>query len=153
MPKLTDNLGLRMPLGEEYFSINHWNTNMRLLDEAYALLKDTTGTHKIPADMINFNNTGTGMRATTVQAALNELVQASVSTELVQLYVNEDKTIGIPANSHVWIILTFGGTVYQVDFESNSGLPIEWEGGRPSFEPNSTYELSFLKLNCRWFKR
>ena len=152
MPAFTDNLGLRMPRGDEYFNISSWNTNMRILDQAYALLKDETGSHNVPASAISFNNSGTGIRATNVQAALNELVQSTVVTEYSEIYVTEDITITVASNSHIWIVLHFGD-VYQVDFQTSAGTPVEWEGGRPTFEGNSTYEMSFLKGNCKWFKR
>lgn len=152
MPSSTDNLGLRCPYEDEFFSINVWNSNMRILDEAYALLTDPSGSHSIPASAISFNNSGTGLRATNVQAALNELVKSTVVTEYLEVTVTEDITITVAANSHVWVVLHFS-SIYQVDFQTSSGAPVEWEGGRPTFEANSTYELSFLKGNCKWFKR
>lgn len=152
--KYTDNLGLRMPVGKEYFNISTWNANMRILDEAYALLTDSSGTHKIPASAVSFDNTGTGISSTNVQAALTELISSSVATECLFVEVDDDITVTVNAYSHVWIVLTFGETVYDVTFEpSITGSTIEFENDEPQFEPNSVYELSFLQLNCRWFKR
>lgn len=155
MPRYSDNLGLRLPLGKEYFNINTWNTNMRLLDEAYALLRDSSGTtHAIPADMVRFDNTGTNILATNVQAAIEEIAKETVETNTFFIDVTEDITITVATYDHAYFVLAFGNTVPEVTFvPSIQEQDFVWLDGEPSFQPNSVYELSFLHLCCKWFKR
>lgn len=157
MPKYSDNLGLRLPLAKEYFNINTWNTNMRLLDEAYALLSDSSGaTHSIAANLVQYNNTASGLSAHNVQDALDEISQRTSIGEVFFIDVTYPMTLTVATYAHAYFVLSFGSTVYNVTFVQSlpdSGKEFVWEGGEPNFQPNSTYELSFLHLDCKWFKR
>lgn len=76
--------------------------------------------------------------------------------DLIDLTVDEDTTITVKSYGHTYVVLTFGETVYNVTFvKSDPDDPnnIVYQKGAPTFEANSTYELSFLKLNCIWEKR
>ena len=157
MPRTSPNLGLALPLEKEYFNINTWNSNMRILDDAYALLTDPSGgSRPITAEIVQYDNTQSGLDATNLQMAVNELAGKTLDGDTYEIYVDQDMTITIATWAHIYIILHFGETVYNVTFEQSipdSGIDFVWEGGRPNFQSNSTYELSFLRLDCMWFKR
>lgn len=155
MPKYTDNLGLSLPKGEEFFNIQTWNTNMRLLDEAYALLTDQSGgTKKISADLVQYDNSTSGLNAHNVKEALDILSQSATVDNLYIMTITEDTTLTVATYAHIYFVLSFGETVPNVTFvQSIPEKDFVWEGGEPVFQPNSTYELSFLHLDCKWFKR
>lgn len=76
--------------------------------------------------------------------------------DLIDLTVEEDTTITVKSYGHTYVVLTFGNEVYNVTFVKSDPLDpndIVYQKGQPTFEANSTYELSFLKLNCIWKKR
>ena len=157
MPRYSDNLGLILPLESENFDIKDWNSNMRVLDEAYALLTDPSGgTKPIASDLITYDNTESGLDAANVKDALDLLAQGTTAENLYFMDITEDTTITVATYSHVYLVLSFGETVPSVSFVQSipdSGRDFVWEGGQPQFQPNSTYELSFLHLDCMWFKR
>ena len=155
--RYSTNLGLSLPEAEEYFDISTWNTNMRILDEAYALLRDESGqAHPIAADLVTYDDTQSGLDANNVQAAIDKLAFNCLDKNTYHIDVTENMTITIATYAHIYIVLNFGNTAYNVTFKQSipgSGLKFIWEGGKPTFHANSTYELSFLNLDCRWFKR
>lgn len=157
MPRLSKNLGLFLPEGHEYFNINTWNTNMQKLDAAYALLRDGSGLgQSIDARLVLYDNNLSDLDATNVQDAIDELAQRSPSSTAYFIDVTENMTITVATYAHAYFVLSFGPTVYNVTFVQSipdSGKQFTWEGGEPYFEPNSVYELSFLHLDCKWFKR
>lgn len=76
--------------------------------------------------------------------------------DLIDITPTEDVTITVKSYGHTYVILTFGGDVYNVTFQKSDPEDpnvITYQGDAPVFEANSTYELSFLKLNCIWKKR
>lgn len=76
--------------------------------------------------------------------------------DLIDLTVDDDIIITVKSYGHTYVVLTFGSTVYNVNFQKSDPLDpnvISYQGEPPVFEANSTYELSFLKLNCIWKKR
>lgn len=151
MPKYTKNLGLSLPLGEEYFNINSWNANMRILDEAFALISDESGeTSPLNALSVGYDSSTSQIGATNVQDALDRIATQS-NENLLLISVTEPKTIDVPAEGHLYVVLAFGATMYNVTF--NTTGTVKWESGVPSFAANNVYELSFLNNNCRWFKR
>lgn len=157
MSRETQNLHLYLPDENERFNIATWNANMQTLDEAYALLTDPSGTAtSVPANMISYDNSESGLTATNLQSAVDELVGRSMDGDTYEIYVDQDMQITIATWAHIYLILHFSDTVYNVTFVQSlpdSGIDFVWEGGRPNFQSNSTYELSFLRLDCMWFKR
>lgn len=156
MPKYSDNLRLTLPKKDEYFDITTWNNNMRLLDEAYALL--TGSASKLSANLISYDNSKSKLKAANVQEAIDEVATGGggSTSELYFITATTPTTITAATYGHTYVVLSFGSTVPAVTFEQSipsSGKSIVWQGGEPTFEPNSTYELSFLHLNCKWFKR
>jgi len=157
MAKTSPNLGLILPAESENFNISTWNRNMRILDDAYALLTDPQGgSSPIPAVMIRYDNTASELDATNVQEAVDSLAGTLIDGNTYEVYVDQNITLTIATWAHIYLILHFGETVPTVNFVQSlpdSGIDFRWEGGHPSFQPNSTYELSFLRLDCMWFKR
>ena len=157
MPRETQNLHLFLPNENELFNITTWNQNMQTLDEAYALLTDPSGSPtSVPANMISYDNSVSGMTATNLQSAVDELAGRTIDGNTYEIYVDQDMQLTIATWAHIYIILHFSDTVYNVTFVQSlpdSGIDFVWEGGTPNFQSNSTYELSFLRLDCMWFKR
>lgn len=154
MGRYSDNLGLELPFERENFNINTWNANMRKLDEAYALLKNGGETRPISADLVQYDNTNSGLAATNLQLAMDEIASENIDTDIYEIEVTEDMTINIATYAHIYIVLKFGDTVHNITWtKSLPGKDFHWEGGQPTFQANSTYELSFLYLDCCWFKR
>lgn len=77
--------------------------------------------------------------------------------DFLEMDVTEDLAITVQNHSHTYVVLHFGNTVYNVTFvksdPSETGSSIVYHGGEPIFQPNSTYELSFLNLDCIYVKR
>lgn len=74
--------------------------------------------------------------------------------DLIVITPETSENIPVKANGHTYVVLTFGETVYDITFvPTPSGGTITYQGEPPVFEANSTYELSFLYLNCIWKKR
>lgn len=157
MSKETQNLHLHLPDENEFFNITIWNQNMQTLDEAYALLTDPSGTPtSVPANMITYDNSESGLTSQNLQGAVDELVGRNMDGDTYEIYVDQDMQITIATWAHIYLILHFSDAVYNVTFIQSlpdSGIDFVWEGGRPNFQSNSTYELSFLRLDCMWFKR
>jgi len=157
MAKTSPNLGLILPAESENFNISTWNRNMRILDDAYALLTDPQGgSAPIPGELVRYDNTESGLDATNVQDAIDGLAGTLIDGNTYEVYVDQNITLTIATWAHIYLILHFGETVPTVNFVQSlpdSGIDFRWEGGHPSFQPNSTYELSFLRLDCMWFKR
>ena len=157
MSRETQNLHLFLPDENEFFNITTWNQNMQTLDEAYALLTDPSGSPtSVPASMISYDNTDSGLTASNLQGAVDEIVGRSMDGDTYEIYVDQDMQLTIATWAHIYLILHFSDTVYNVTFVQSlpdSGIDFVWEGGRPNFQSNSTYELSFLRLDCMWFKR
>ena len=152
MPRFTDNLGLRLPEKKEYFRISDWNTNMQLLDSAYGILSGQS--QRVTANLVQYDNTTSGLNAVNVQEALDEISINSSSSNVYFIEADHDMTITIATYAHIYVVLSFGSTVPNITFaKSIAGKDFVWEGGEPVFQPNSTYELSFLHLDCKWFKR
>lgn len=152
MPRFTDNLGLRLPEKQEYFRISDWNTNMQLLDSAYGILSGQS--QRVTANLVQYDNTTSGLNAVNVQEALDEISINSSSSNVYFIEADHDMTITIATYAHIYVVLSFGSTVPNITFaKSIAGKDFVWEGGEPVFQPNSTYELSFLHLDCKWFKR
>ena len=148
-------LRLKLPWDSEFFDINIWNYNTKILDNAYALIRDYNS-DGITADQVLYDNSTSGLIGVNVQEAIDELTSYVVDSNVVVQTVTADTTIVVPTDSYLYVVLTFGANVPKITFEQSdpeSGLPIYWEGGEPVFTPNATYELSFLKLNCRWIMR
>ena len=157
MSRETQNLHLFLPDENELFNITTWNQNMQTLDEAYALLTDPSGSPtSVPANMITYDNSATEIISQNLQGAVDEVVSRNIDGNTYEVYVDQDMTLTIATWAHIYLILHFSDTVYNVTFVQSlpdSGINFIWEGGHPSFQPNSTYELSFLRLDCMWFKR
>ena len=150
-------MGLILPAESEHFNISTWNRNMRILDDAYALLTDSSGgSAPIAAVMVQYNNSESELDASNLQEAVDGLSGALIDGNTYEVYVDQDITLTIATWAHIYLILHFSDTVYNVNFVQSlpgSGIDFRWEGGHPAFQPNSTYELSFLRLDCLWFKR
>lgn len=76
--------------------------------------------------------------------------------DLINVTAVADTTITVKSHGHTYVVLTFGENLYNITFvKSDPDDPneITYQGEAPTFEPNSTYELSFLYLNCIWKKR
>ena len=155
MPRYSTNLGLTLPEPQEYFNINTWNSNMRTLDEAYALLKDDSGQSKpIAADLVTYDDTTSQLGAGNVQGAIDKLTLRGIDSNTYFIDVTQDMEITIATWAHIYVVLKFGNTVHNVTFKkSMDGLDFVWEDGQPIWTANTTFELSFLRLDCRWFKR
>lgn len=157
MAKSSPNLGLILPHESEFFNIDTWNKNMRILDEAYALLTDPSGgSAPISAEIVQYDNTESQLDATNLQDAVDGLAGTLIDGNTYEVYVDQHMTLTIATWAHIYLILHFGETVYNVTFVQSlpdSGIDFRWEGGYPQFQPNSTYELSFLRLDCMWVKR
>ena len=152
MPRYTDNLGLRLPEKQEYFRISDWNANMQLLDSAYGILSGQS--QRVTASLVQYDNTTRGLNDINVQEALDEIGRNSSSSNVYFIEADHDMTITIATYAHIYVVLSFGSTVPNITFaKSIAGKDFVWEGGEPVFQPNSTYELSFLHLDCKWFKR
>ncbi len=153
MSNYSDNLGLILPFEREMFDINTWNQNMRVLDEAYAYLTDESGvTRGINALSVRYDPTVSELDATNVQAAIDELSRGAAGGYMY-VDVTEDIEISVPTEGHLYVVLAFGSTMYTVTFTTEQGKTIVYEQGTPNFSVDNVYELSFLNLNCRWFKR
>lgn len=157
MATYTQNIALKCPDGPELFNIADWNANMRKLDEAYALLKDDSGVAQpVPARLVTYDNSTSGLQAGDVQAALDEIATGNIDTDTYYREINEDSTLICLTYGHTYWVISFGDTVYNVTWQQSipdSGQEFHWEGGQPTFEPYGIYELSFLDLDCKWFKR
>lgn len=155
MADYTSNLRLKLPWDSEFFDIGIWNYNTKILDNTFALIRDYNS-EGITADQVEYDNRESGLLSENVQDAIDELVTYVVDSNVVVETVTSDMTIVIPTDSYMYVVLTFGANVPTISFEQSnpqSGLPIYWENGEPLFLPNSTFELSFLKLNCKWTMR
>lgn len=152
MSQHTQNLNLILPLGSKYWNLDTWNENMEILDEAFLdiqhdidLRLTAQNTSLSPINYINSTN---------MQSGTDELYSKSSSLRFIE--VDENMTIQIPAEAHSYLILTFGETVYDVHFVKtplDSTRQFVWLNNQPTFEANSTYEISFLYLGGIWIKR
>lgn len=150
MANYTPNLELRLPLGSKYWNYDTWNHNMKLLDEAVMNIQRII-LDNLTASQITVSNPN--LDATDMQTAIDELKTESASLRYINITENCD--IIIPSEAHSYVVLTFGDTVYNVRFIKTTPTSRDfiWMNGVPTFEPNSTYEISFLKLSAIWYKR
>ena len=150
MANYTPNLNLRLPLGSKYWNYDTWNDNMRKLDTAVVdiqhIILDNLTASQIPVSNPRLN-------ATNMQDAVGELKSKSASLRYIN--ITEDCDVIIPSETHAYVVLTFGSTVYNVRFVKTTPTTRDfiWLNGIPNFEPNSSYEISFLKLSAIWYKR
>ena len=154
MPRFTDNLSLILPRGSKYWNYDTWNKNMEILEKA----KDELGEMVVEAysaDRISYDNSLTPMiTATTVQDAIPEI--KAKSNTITYMTITSDTNIVIPTDAHAYLILTFGDYAPNVTFSKSnpaSENPFLWSNGIPDFQPNKSYELSFLNLCCIWYER
>lgn len=71
--------------------------------------------------------------------------------------VTEDMDITIKNYGHTYLVLNFYNTVYTVNFvksdTTDTSVNFKYHGGLPVFQANTSYELSFLNLDCVYIKR
>lgn len=153
MAQETSNLHLILPLGSRYWNLDTWVENMNILDKAYLDIQHTIEL-RLVASNVAINRTIPGLNARNAQTALDNL--AARGTSIYFINVTENMTLTIPSYAYCHMTLTFGNTVPTVTFVKSipdSHSDFEWINGQPTFEANSTYELSFLHLACIWQKR
>lgn len=150
MANYTTNLNLKLPRGSKYWNLDTWNRNMEILDNAvvdlqHIIIENLTASH-IPVS-------NEWLDADNMQDAVDELKGKSASLRYIN--VTEDCDVIIPSETHSYVVLTFGSTVYNVRFVKTEPTTRDfiWMNGLPNFEPNSSYEISFLRLSAIWYKR
>lgn len=151
MANYTPNLELRLPLGSKYWNYDTWNRNMKILDEAYLNIREIVLSN-LSADSITVSNGR--LSSTNMQDGIDELTQRESSLHYVT--VTENATLNVSAEGHTYYVLTFGESVPTVTFQkipATSGGSLMWLNGPPTFEPNSIYEVSILKMSGIWYKR
>ena len=151
MANYSDFLHLKLPLGSKNWNLDTWNGNMKILDEGYLDLQEVIISHLGADELTVLSNQ---LESDNVQDAITEIMTHYSS--LRYFNVTDNMRILIPAEGHSYLVLTFGETVPEVvldKFPSNSEREISWVNGEPTFEPNSTYEISLLKLSGIWYKR
>ena len=151
MANYTSNLNLRLPLGSKYWNSDTWNNNMKKLDEAYLNIREIVLTN-LSADDITVSNAR--LDATNMQNAIDELVARESALYFVT--VTDDVTLRVSAEGHTYYVLTFGESVPTVNFQkvpATSSRSLTWLNGPPTFEPNSIFEISILKMGAIWYKR
>ena len=155
MSNTTTNLKLTLPLGSCYWNYDTWDDNMEKLDEGYLHIHDRITANLTASNITCSNAKSDGKLVSTNCQDMFEEMRHKLSG--VKTYtVVSDITIPIAVYAHNYIILTFGDTVPNVTFTKSlptSENDFEWINGYPLFEPNSSYELSFLRLACIWAKR
>lgn len=148
MPRFTDNLNLKLPLGSKYWNYDTWCENMKILDKAFKDLQEII-INILNASHVTVSNNR--LDATNMQDAIDELQKKTSALRYIN--ITEDTRIIIPSEGHSYLVLTFGDTVYDVDFDpTETTRELTWMNGIPTFEPNSSYEISFLKLSGIWYK-
>lgn len=149
MANYTTNLHLILPLGSKYWNYDTWNENMKILDTAFLDIQEYIFT-QFTADNTSVSNPK--LEATNMQDAIDELKDRNSSLRYIT--VTEDCEILIPSESHTYIVLSFGDTVYDVQFvKTPSDREFTWMNDYPTFEPNKTYEISFLYLSAVWCEK
>ena len=153
--RYSQNLGLTLPEGPDYFNIGDWNSNMSKLDYAYSMLKEGSAVTEVDASLIHYDSSQTGL-VPNVQNALEQLENNEIEEETIQEYtIDQDEYIEIQSEGHDYIILHFGETVYDINFYmlgTQGQNHITWEKRQPIWHPNSTFELSFLNGDCVWIE-
>ena len=149
MANYTSNLNLKLPLGSKYWNYDTWNENMRKLDEAVVNIQHII-LENLTASQIPVSNPR--LDADNMQDAIDEF--RAHNSSLRYITATEDCDIVVASEGHTYIVLTFGDTVPNVRFvKTPSERNFIWMNDYPTFEPNSTYEISFLKLSAIWYKR
>lgn len=151
MANYSDFLHLKLPLGSKNWNLDTWNGNMKILDDGYLDLQEVIISHLGADELTVFSQQ---LESDNVQDAITEIMTHYSS--LRYFNVTDDMRILIPAEGHSYLVLTFGETVPEVvldKFPSDSEREISWVNGEPTFEANSTYEISLLKLSGIWYKR
>lgn len=151
--RYSQNLGLTLPEGPDYFNISDWNSNMSKLDYAYSMLKEGSVVTEVDASLIHYDNSQTGL-IPNIQGALEQLENNEIEEETIQEYTIDQETyILIKEEGHDYVILHFGEDVYDVYFNIlGSEDAVTWEKRMPIWHPNSTFELSFLNGDCVWIE-
>ena len=151
MANYTPNLNLRLPLGSKYWNLDTHNENMEKLDGAYPEV------HRHVFENLNASRIAVSnqkLEAENMQEAVDELLERESS--LHYMTITEDTTLRVRAEGHTYFVLTFGEFVPQVTFlkyPETSSRSLSWFNGPPTFEPNSIYEISILKMSGIWCKR
>jgi hypothetical protein len=151
--RYSQNLGLTLPEGPDYFNIDDWNSNMNKLDYAYSMLKEGSVVTEVDASLIHYDGSQTGL-IPNIQGALEQLENNEIEEETIQEYTIDQETyILIKEEGHDYVILHFGEDVYDVYFNIlGSENVVTWEKRKPIWHPNSTFELSFLNGDCVWIE-
>ncbi len=151
--RYSQNLGLTLPEGPDYFDIGDWNSNMSKLDYAYSMLKEGSVVTEVDASLIHYDSSQTGL-VPNIQGALEQLENNEIEEETIQEYTIDQETyILIKEEGHDYVILHFGEDVYDVYFNIlGSENVVTWEKREPIWHPNSTFELSFLNGDCVWIE-
>ena len=153
MASSTTYLDLILPLGSKYWNWDTWVENMKKLDDAYLNIHHDIEL-RLTANNVGLNPAIMQIHSSNAQGAVDELSHKGSSIFFID--VTEDMTLTVPSYAYAHFVLTFGNSVPTVTFVKSipdSHNDIEWINGEPTFEANSTYELSFLHLSCLWTKR
>jgi hypothetical protein len=150
-PDYTDNLGLKLPRGSKYWNYDTWNDNMKILDEHSYGLTTPTIVLPMPAADVRFVPNQDTITATNVQDGIDQLAQAISIVKHVEIAT--DTTITVSETGHEYYMLHFGISTPTVTFVARNGGTIAWLNGSPTFQPYTTYEISFLRLKGIWSKR
>ena len=151
MANYTTNLHLKLPLGSKYWNLDTHNENMKKLDDAYPEIQRSV-IEALSAGNVTVSSEL--LEATNAQDAIDELSERESFLEY--LTISEDISLRVPSEGHAYYVLTFGSSVPSVSFAKipqESGRVLEWLNGSPSFEPNSTYEISILRMSGIWYRR
>jgi len=151
MANYTPNLNLRLPLGSKYWNLDTHNENMEKLDAAYPDVQQQVFDN-LTATRITVSNEK--LDATNTQDAIDEIMARESS--LHYMTITESTVLRVRAEGHTYFVLTFGESVPQVTFlkyPETSQRSLSWLNGPPTFEPNSIYEISILKMSGIWYKR
>ena len=151
MANYTQNLRLKLPLGSKYWNLDTHNENMTKLDEAYPNVQRQVF-DRLTADRITVSSAK--LSSTNSQDAIDELLANESSLHYIT--VSGDTTLRVRAEGHTYFVLTFGETVPSVTFlkyPETSQRSLSWLNGPPTFEPNSIYDISILKMSGIWSKR
>ena len=151
MANYTRTLHLKLPLGSKYWNLDTHNENMEKLDRAYPEVQRQVFDN-LTANRITISSDH--LDATNSQDAIDEMLARESSLHYIT--ITENTTLRVRAEGHTYFVLTFGESVPQVTFlkyPETSARSLTWLNGPPTFEPNSIYEISILKMSGIWYKR